>query len=269
MMTLFSLGETHYQQAQNAKTDTERLAHLKEAEWNFERVTNINTDFLLGFYKLSESLWEQDRFADALKVLDTAIEVHPEDIILYYSRALALEKLERNAEAIETYQHIITLQPKFSIAYHNLGELYLSQDEPAQAEALYKQAIEQNDLTGAQANGFRMSLAELYINQSRWAEAQAQLVKVISAEPDNFMAYLGLGHLQFEQKQFDKALVLYTKASELNPDHAETYYYLSLTLQALNREDEALAQGMHYISLEPKGELAQKTMARLASLKTK
>jgi tetratricopeptide (TPR) repeat protein len=110
-------------------------------------------------------------------------------------------------------------------------------------------------------------LANLLIEKERLSEAQPFLEDALKVEPDNFMVYLSLGHVFYGQRDFDKAIAYYAVASELNPEYADTYYYLSLTLGKMNRHDEALEQGVHYISLSPQGDYANAVQDLILNLK--
>lgn len=265
LINTFSLGETLYEMAEKTNDPVRRKKLLQDAQWAYVRVTNINPDFVLGFYKLSEVTWDLEDYDQALLYIEKGLEEHPKDVILSYSKALALEKLEKRTEAVAAFEMVLEINPKFVFAYNNLAILYEEDGDLANAERIYRNAID--NLASRDKNLFRVNLANLLIEQDKPDEAYPFLLEAQKQEPDNFLVYLALGHVYYAKRDFDRAVSYYAVASELNPEYADTYYYLSLTLDKMNRPDEALTQSIHYISLSPDGDYANAVKDLILSLK--
>jgi len=97
---------------------------------------------------------------------------------------------------------------------------------------------------GAKANP-DYAAAEKLIKAKDYKAAIPLLEKVIAAEPKNADAhnYLGYSHRGLGEK--DKALVHYTKALEINPDHRGANEYLGrlyLIMDQLPKAEERLAK---------------------------
>ncbi len=74
---------------------------------------------------------------------------HPNDPEVLFSLGLAEKRQGRYPEAEEFYRKSIQLDPKFSEAFSNLGNVYLVQKQTALAISSYQQAIDLNPSKGA------------------------------------------------------------------------------------------------------------------------
>jgi tetratricopeptide (TPR) repeat protein len=63
------------------------------------------------------------RGADALAVFDAALVHFPQDAVLHFNRAVALELAGRLAEAIQSYLRCLEFDPQYADAHHNLALL--------------------------------------------------------------------------------------------------------------------------------------------------
>jgi tetratricopeptide (TPR) repeat protein len=74
---------------------------------------------------------------------------HPNDVEVLFSLGLAEKRQGHYPEAEEFYRKAIQLDPKFSEAFSNLGNVYLVQKQTALAISSYQQAIDLNPSKGA------------------------------------------------------------------------------------------------------------------------
>jgi tetratricopeptide (TPR) repeat protein len=78
--------------------------------------------FYAAYVDLGALLCEDDtRYPDALAIFDEALMRFPEDAVLHFNRAVALELLGRLKEAEQSYARCIELNPKYADAHHNLA----------------------------------------------------------------------------------------------------------------------------------------------------
>jgi tetratricopeptide (TPR) repeat protein len=77
----------------------------------------------------------QTRLEQIIKMLET----HPNDPFLHYAKALELEKLEENQEAIEILERLLVEQPNYLPTYFKTGQLYELVGNNDRAIELYKE----------------------------------------------------------------------------------------------------------------------------------
>lgn len=90
------------------------------------------------------------------------------------------------------------------------------------------------------------NIAEMYFRQAtiqrdsgHLAFASAILTKAVSLEPTSALYRLALGRLQFEQNEYNAALLQFKKAIALEGRYADAYYLIEECYARLDRQDEA------------------------------
>jgi tetratricopeptide (TPR) repeat protein len=78
--------------------------------------------FYGAYVDLGVLLCEDDaRYQDALSVFDEALAHFPEDAVLHFNRAVALELLGQLMEAEQSYARCLEIDPGYADAHHNLA----------------------------------------------------------------------------------------------------------------------------------------------------
>jgi tetratricopeptide (TPR) repeat protein len=83
------------------------------------------------------------------------------------------------------------------------------------------------------------------------AEAEKTLAKALELDPTLAEAWASSGNIANNRLQFARAEPLFRRAIALNPNYATAHHWLSLTLAALGRRQEALAEAERAVALDP------------------
>lgn len=160
---------------------------------------------------------------------------------------IARDKLELYEEALDTYKKAIELDPNNAIVYHNMANVLRDLKHPQEALAAYERAIEL-DLTFASAYvGKGVSLEDL----GRYEEALAAYEKAIELDPNNALAYTGKANMLKALKRNKEAIAAYEQAVRLDSSYPSTYFNMGNTLRDFKRPREALAAYEQVIQLDP------------------
>lgn len=124
-----------------------------------------------------------------------------------------LHRLRRPQEAIDALQRAIATDPAFSWPYHNLGRVYLDQDDLDQARQWLTRAIEVN--------------------------------------PNHWRALFSLGVAAHKAQRYDEALAAYARAAAMNPDDAHTRANIGWILVNTGRDTEGLRELQNAVRLDP------------------
>jgi Tfp pilus assembly protein PilF len=213
---------------------------------------------------------DKNDFAAAITPLQKFIAEKPDVAFAHFQLAYAYTALKQVPEARAEYEKTISLDPKMTEAYLNLGIL-LSEASPADAVAPLKKAVEllpsqsrprillgvaqerAGDFVGA-ANSFEgavnldprdtdatLHLARLYLKLKRPAEAEAKFRSLANADPSSTVAALGLAQtLDAEGKP--EAADAYRKYLVLQPNDQEARARIVHFLVEQQSYDEALAE---------------------------
>ena len=101
------------------------------------------------------------------------------------------------------------------------------------------------------------TLTGLTWRQSRmYADVETLFRTTIAGNPRCWMAYLHLGNLLTDRRQFDEAMAQYQKALEIRPDDARVHDNLGNILFCLGRPQEAEARYRETLEIKPDDDLA-------------
>jgi Flp pilus assembly protein TadD len=209
-------------------------------------------------------------FEAAIAPLQKFIAEKPDVSYAHFQLAYAYTALHRADDARKEYERTITLDPKMTEAYLNLGIL-LSEHEPAAAVAPLRKAVEllpaqsrprillgvaqerSGDLPGA-ADSFEgavrldprdaealQHLASLYLQLKRPADAEPKFRSVLEMQTNSDHAALGLAE-SLDAQNKPEAVDAYRKYLALQPNDAPIRArFLHLLVEQKNY-DEALAE---------------------------
>ena len=113
-----------------------------------------------------------------------AVDAMPQDALLCYKLALALDRTGDTAAEAESLRQAIQIDPTFALAQHQLGYLESRSGNSAAAEEHFRLAVRA-------APGYTqawMSLAATLGMESRFAEAQQAVATALRLEPENVEA---------------------------------------------------------------------------------
>ena len=125
-------------------------------------------------------LEREEKFKQALKVLDRACELAPGDPAAGNARGLCLHRLERYAEALAEFDAVVLAQPAIAGAHCARGAALEALGRLVESEAASRRALElQPDNIGAVAG-----LANLFSRRGAHAEARSSAERVLTAQPN-------------------------------------------------------------------------------------
>ena len=122
-------------------------------------------------------------------------------------------RFKNPAEALAVFQKAIASDPAFSWPYHNIGRVYMDQNDHAQAR--------------------------------EW------LLKAVEVNPNHWRAQFSLGVATHRLQRYDEALAAYTRAAAMNPGDADTHANLGWVLLKLGRRTEAIRELQTAVQLDP------------------
>ena len=204
-------------QSKSGKVDAGRqLLAEADAESDDDRVRLIIGD--------AQILRDAGRLAEAIKVIEDALESQPNNIDLIYEYAMLVEK-NREFDAMEkALRRVIQIAPDNPQAYNALGYSFAERN---------------------------IRLPEAY-----------DLIKVaLQLAPDDAFIMDSMGWVEFRMGRLEKAEALLRRAYGLRPD-AEIAVHLGEVLWLLGREDEAKKLWRFANGKDPKNESLKGTLQR-------
>ncbi len=178
-----------------------QLGQAARAAELFRAARELNDDEAIYAINLGSAWMRQGDYERAEEALEQATELNPRSFIAYKLLGEARFKLTRYEPAAEAFESAAQLAPDEALL-NQAALIYRDLDKLERAEELLKRA---NGLPGSSAVS-AFNLGELLQRQKRFAEAEALFRTAIERSPDGPVAYLNLALSQAEQGHYEAAL---------------------------------------------------------------
>jgi tetratricopeptide (TPR) repeat protein len=231
------------------------IAYLEQAAYAravlaFRDAIRLAPLWVYPVHNLALVLTEQGDYAGALRTYQQAMRLAPGVPYLPYNLALLYQRLNRRRDAEAALQRAIALAPQSAEPYDALGFLKAAAGKKSEAEALYRKSLERNPrlLTArhnlalllndsparrqeamdlwrqniAQAPDFapsRLSLAEAFAREEKYADAVREYEELIRLRPDSVSARLALAEVLLKLGRTEPAIVELETALKQKPNN--------------------------------------------------
>lgn len=168
-------------------------------------------------------------FENAAAVAEKAISLSPDYPSAHFNHGLALMRLARSQQALESFHNVVRLDPRHVRALTCLGKLYDDQRKSREAIAYYEKALKLSESSA----DLLCSLAFLYERTHQTEKARNAVELALDNQPGRFDANLISARLDRRDGYFDTAKSTLEKVLSGPVPHgylAEVYYELALVL---------------------------------------
>ena len=179
-------------------------------------------------------------------------------LVLFYSY-LTIKQNKHWKDPKEFYKRTLTYAPHSARTHLSLAEVYQNSGKTAQAIAELKKAIE---LRPDHAYGYN-NIGNLYESIGNIDMAVSAYEKAIEIDPGYAGAYNNLGRVYYNTGNRNKAIAFYQKAIEINPNLMQTYNNLGAVYYANGNKEEAAKFFEQAINLNPNVPSVHKNLARV------
>jgi len=220
-----------------------------EAIPHLERAQRVD---LLGI-----ALSEEHRTAQAIEALLAALQKKPNDPDLLFYLGKASGFLSK-----KSFDRLIRSGPESARAHELMAESDLAQQQFANAEREYRQALDlRPDLRGV-----HLALGLLKLEAGNLDEAETEFRAEVKLGPGDGEAAWRLGSVLLEKGRTHEALVELERADKLRPEMIETLYDLGKASALDGRPDAAEKAWLEVIRLGDTSELAASAHLQLSQL---
>ncbi|MEN9443515.1 MAG: hypothetical protein RIS47_405, partial [Bacteroidota bacterium] len=219
-----------------------QLGEYKKAVQTFNKALKLmgTGQKALLSYSIGRNFERLERYDDAVKFLNHAVEGAVPIRMAFFDLAFCYEKLERVADSIAAYKTYLSHFPFAEDVWYNLGIAYNldGQQELALDAYDYCLAIDP-DFSSALFNK-----ANLLSDMDRESQAIECYKEFLEFDSKNDQAYLYLGHSYEKIGDFDLARTNYLESLWLNPEADEAHFALSVIFL----EKGAYKEGLYHIN---------------------
>jgi len=221
-----------------------------------------------GHIRIGEANIQAGQYPQALKALQEAEKLTPDDPKVHYDLGLAYDRMEFIDEAVKEFQKAIALKPDYSEALNYLGTIYLEkQGKYEEAIVLFKRALA-NPLYETPALPL-YNMGRACVAKGDLKGAYASFSEAIRKEPRTHLMpvlELNLGVIDYRQGIYLEAERHLQKSVERAPNLAEAHYWLGMTQMQLRKRKEAAESFRKVIQLAPDSDWAAKSRENLSRL---
>lgn len=164
------------------------------------------------YHSLARIYYQEKKYDLALEAYRMILEISPGDRDAHFFRGLILEEKGKKKEAIEEFKKTLSIDPEFHQALNSLGYLYAEEGiNLDEAEILVKKALEFEPENPAYID----SLGWVYFKKGQFDRAIQLLEKATQLLSDPVI-FDHLGDAYFKKGQIDKARQFWKKSLELD-----------------------------------------------------
>jgi tetratricopeptide (TPR) repeat protein len=193
--------ELFYEAAEDFKHEK-----LKEAEEKFRLAIDLDPTYADAYESLGVMLGRQERFQEAIDLMQKLSEVNPKSVLAHTNMSLYLMKVGKITEA-EEQKSLATIK-----SFQSFGD---EADRKEQEEARKKEL------------------------QSEWAQRESMFRQVLEIDPEDTLANYGLGSIAVEKGEWDTARIHLETVLKQDPKYSVAYLALGKALKGLGKINEA------------------------------
>jgi Flp pilus assembly protein TadD len=189
------------------------------------------------------------------------LDEQPEDTTLAVKLANSLLLLNRPAEAEPVLAAAARREPDNPLVLAMLANTKHRAGQNTAACEYFEQALQ----LAPDHVGILIDYAIALMNMRRWDAAKVQFTRVLSVDPNSFLASFRLGVIAGHLGDNDEARRWFERASTIQPGNAEVVYRLAYVELEQGRREEAIRLLRKALELDPNHRPAQAKLRELES----
>jgi serine/threonine protein kinase/Tfp pilus assembly protein PilF len=218
---------------------------------------------------LKLSLTESEKKSLAKKPTD---DVRAYDFYMRGSELLSRRGQKDRQAAIQMFEHALSIDPDFSLAYVALAEAYSFNYITFGGDRSWlEKMMEMNERALSLDPNLieaQFGIGMVYFHQKRFAEAKRNFAKVLKSKNDFYPACYWLGLTSVILEDFDSAIEYFRSTAAMKPYSEEPWHYLEQTFRKIGKAKAAqeaagkmIELGTRKLEVNPKDEVV---LSRLA-----
>lgn len=211
------------------------------------------------YVEMANSQIENNNLPAALKDLLTAQSLDPKNPVVQNNLGLVYFLRDRMETSEKHFEAAVRFAPTYTEARNNLARVYIEVGKYKQAEKELKTVLD--DLTFSAQDKAYINLGLLHYNLKDFAQASTAFKKAIQVQPDSCVAHKMNGKSLFELKTYPAASEALERAVGFcqNLMDDEPLYYSAVTHYRLGNKQKATARFEELLKLYPEGSFREKS----------
>ena len=223
------------------------------ARKSFGKSIRLDPTIPQNYYDLALLDMQVDDYADATAMIQTYLQITPQNAKAHLMLGIAYRKQGKNQLAITQLKQAIAASPDLPLAHYNLGKIYQSQGDNRDALGEFRDELGVNP----QFYDVYWSAGNAELAEKHYKSAKALFSRGTELEPLAYQAYLGLARLYLAQNQLPKAESELETVIALAPQNIEAHTMLAGVYTKLGKTLEAKREELVVETLENQAKQAE------------
>ena len=198
-------------------TEPERAANIPEfVNADPDAIQQITARFLDDhhYYRAAVEFIKQGDPAGALPLLDTSLEINPDNAAALLAAGIVLSDEGKTAEAEARFRKILDIEPDHANAHRGLADMLLRRRKLEEAVDHYRQALNAEP----RLREVHASLGQIFLETGNLDEARKHFAEAVRLRPSDAGANYYCGHVLYRQGRPEEAVPYYRRALEQSSD---------------------------------------------------
>ena len=219
---------------------------LLETAWMQDRLRKAPDD-TLALYNLAAASTAEGKYADAVQTYQKIVAIDPQDARAWNGLGVAMESSGDWQNAQRAFEKAANTNPALTDAVFNLARSQLDHGDASAAEQSFRALLRQSPNDAAVHCG----LAQALLREGNQHGAQVEFEAALRIDPQNFDALEGLGQLALSGGDPGRAIALFEPASQRSPNDPVVHQQLALAYAQSGRYADALGHLKEALRLSP------------------
>ena len=226
------------------------LKNLDLAKKLFFSLINKFPKSINSFILLAEILRMENKFKDAERVLQKALENHSNHADLIYNFSLLYFFMRKFDDAINYVNKAIELSSNNDIYKFLKAEIYINKSNFVEAQNILEGLKNKNKYKKDNNLDIRANLliANIYSKQNKFGEAEKIFLKLIKNYKSLEIAYLNLSTLYSQKNQLSKSIKILKKGIKVSPNYMPFFKNLACFYRNSGQIKLAIETNLYLIS---------------------
>lgn len=214
--------------------------------------------------KLAELYTAVQNFRESLRLVNEVIELDPTQPVAFFIKGTNIRDLTGDtAQAVRYVQEAIELDPEYWAAL-DYAAVMLSYMKDARAEPYFKRMVEldpNSNPTYYKMGMFYLGMGESYYNQAIDAFTRATQLRPTDAE-----SFFNMGYIHLELKVYDVALEYFNKSIQARQVNHRAYYGRGFVYERMGDVQRAMNDYRQALAYNPNHQASRVAIARLQDI---
>jgi tetratricopeptide (TPR) repeat protein len=172
----------------------------------------------------------------AIGYLKTLLALYPDDSATHVNLGRTYQQTGRVPEALAEYKEAIRIDPKFVLAYANVGVTYLYQmGDVSSAQPVCEKILELDPGNAWAQDCLGMS----YFAKNELPQAQAAFEKAVAANPQVTLSRYRLAHMHRLQGHHHQAIETLQQIQKVDPSETSVFYDMGVVYERMGDPEKA------------------------------